>query len=178
MLARLLPDGSLDPTFGTDGFVRPDLSDIVYGVDVQPDGRILAAGSWPGAFGMQPWLGRFLGDELAPRGREEDAVGREHYELASRYFLGAVVDLEETYAWGWEELHRIETEMQAIAESFVPGGSIADAARHLDERGDAEIRSVAGGGEDGGDRHRDRRGPDVVCDTCFGAVFHAIAVRP
>ena len=78
-------------------------------------------------------FGRFLAEEMAPRGRERDAVGREHYALASRYFLGAEVDLEETYAWGWAELHRIESEMQAIADSFVPGGSIEDAARHLDE---------------------------------------------
>ncbi len=77
-------------------------------------------------------FGRFLADEMAPRGREDDAVGREHYELASRYFLGARVDLEETYAWGWEELRRIEDEMQQIAEGFVPGGSIADAAALLD----------------------------------------------
>ncbi len=78
-------------------------------------------------------FGRFLGEEMAPRGRESDAVGREQYELASRYFLGAEVDLEETYAWGWEELRRIEDEMQAIADGFVPGGTIADAARMLDE---------------------------------------------
>ena len=78
-------------------------------------------------------FGRFLGEELAPRGREEDAVGREHYELASRYFLGARVDLEETYAWGWEELYRIEVEMQEIADGYVPGGTIAEAAQHLDD---------------------------------------------
>lgn len=78
-------------------------------------------------------FGRFLAAEMAPLGRERDAAGREHYELASRYFLGAEVDLEETYLWGWVELHRIETEMQSIASAIVPGGSIADAARHLDE---------------------------------------------
>ena len=78
-------------------------------------------------------FGRFLADEMVQRGREQDAVGREHYELASRYFLGARVDLEETYAWGWEELHRIEREMEAIAEGFVPGGGIAAAAQALDD---------------------------------------------
>jgi uncharacterized protein (DUF885 family) len=78
-------------------------------------------------------FGRFLTDELGPRGRESDAVGREHYELASRYFLGAAVDLEETYAWGWEELRRIEDEMSAIADGIVPGGSIAQAAQRLDD---------------------------------------------
>ena len=46
-----------------------------------------------------------------PLGRDREGVGREQYERDSRYFLGAEIDLDETYAWGWEELHRIETEM-------------------------------------------------------------------
>ena len=78
-------------------------------------------------------FGRFLEEEMRPRGRVQDAVGRERYELASRYFLGARVDLEETYAWGWQELHRIETEMRTIADDFVPGGSIEEAAQLLDD---------------------------------------------
>ena len=84
-------------------------------------------------------FGRFLETELAPVGLHADAVGRERYQLASRYFLGATVDLEETYAWGWEELHRIETEMAAIADSYVPGGSIEDAAALLDADPDRSI---------------------------------------
>ncbi len=78
-------------------------------------------------------FGTFLAEEMAPQGRDSDAVGREHYELASRYFLGARVDLEETYAWGWEELRRIEDEMSAIADAFAPGSSIAEAAQMLDD---------------------------------------------
>ena len=78
-------------------------------------------------------FGRFLETELHPRGLYADAVGRERYQLASRYFLGATVDLDETYAWGWEELHRIEVEMEAIAQQYAPGGSIEDAAHVLDE---------------------------------------------
>ena len=38
--------------------------------------------------------------------------GRERYALASREFLGATVDLEETYAWGWQEFLSIEAELQ------------------------------------------------------------------
>ena len=77
-------------------------------------------------------FGRFLSDELAPRGREKDAVGRELYALGSRYFLGATVDLEETYAWGWEELKRIEDDMAAVSRQIVPGGSVDDAVKALD----------------------------------------------
>ncbi len=81
-------------------------------------------------------FGTFLRDELAPRAREKDAAGRDEYALASRYFLGATVDLEETYAWGWEELARIEAEMRTVAAEVVPGASketaVDDAAEALD----------------------------------------------
>jgi uncharacterized protein (DUF885 family) len=77
-------------------------------------------------------FGGFLDTELAPMGREAEAVGREVYSLGSRYFLGATVDLEETYAWGWEELHRIETEMAEVAGRIVPGGDVDEAVAALD----------------------------------------------
>ena len=38
-----------------------------------------------------------------------------------RYFLGAEVDLDETYAWGWDELKRLTDEMAATADRIVPG---------------------------------------------------------
>ena len=38
--------------------------------------------------------------ELAPAASEKDAVGRELYALHSRRFLGATIDLDETYEWG------------------------------------------------------------------------------
>ncbi len=77
-------------------------------------------------------FGRFIDDELAPRGREVEAVGRELYSLGSRYFLGAIVDLEETYQWGWDELSRIEGDMARVARRIVPGGSVDDAVAALD----------------------------------------------
>jgi uncharacterized protein (DUF885 family) len=77
-------------------------------------------------------FGRFLDQELAPRGRDVDAVGRELYSLGSRYFLGATVDLEETYAWGWEELKRIEDRMAAVAQQVIPGGTVDEAVAALE----------------------------------------------
>ncbi|MBT8228544.1 MAG: DUF885 domain-containing protein [Dactylosporangium sp.] len=76
--------------------------------------------------------GRFLRHELAARGRTNPACGRDRYQLASRYFLGAVVDLDEAYAWGFEELGRIETEMRAVAGQIVPGGTVDAAVAALD----------------------------------------------
>ena len=78
-------------------------------------------------------FGLFLRDELAPLGREKQAAGRERYQLASQYFLGAQVDLDETYAWGFEELARLEGEMRTVAARIAgSGASIDDAVRALD----------------------------------------------
>ena len=59
--------------------------------------------------------------ELRSLAPTKDAVGRERYALASRNFLGAVIDLEETYAWGWQEFLAIEAEMREVAERIAPG---------------------------------------------------------
>lgn len=77
-------------------------------------------------------FGRFLSDEVAPNAVERDAVGRDTYPIASRYFLGAAVDLEETYEWGIAELARIEQEMQEVAQQITPGGSAEDAIKALE----------------------------------------------
>jgi uncharacterized protein (DUF885 family) len=69
-------------------------------------------------------FGHFLDDELLPRGRDKEAVGREQYQRDSRYFLGAEIDLDETYAWGWEELHRIETAMAETARTIAPDATL------------------------------------------------------
>jgi len=77
-------------------------------------------------------LGEFLAHTLAPAARTDDAVGRDVYALASRGFVGLEVDLDETYAWGVEELARMVAEQEQIAREIVPDGSIADAIATLD----------------------------------------------
>ncbi|MGH3929311.1 MAG: DUF885 domain-containing protein [Pseudonocardiaceae bacterium] len=87
---------------------------------------------------------RFLREELVPRARERDAVGRDRYQLWSRYFLGARVDLAEVYEWGWAEFTRIETEMREVAGRILPGATPAEAAAALDA--DPRYRVVGQGG--------------------------------
>jgi uncharacterized protein (DUF885 family) len=77
-------------------------------------------------------LGIFLETELLPLAPERDAAGRERYARASRDFLGAAIDLDEAYAWGWAEVQRIGAEMNRVAGLIVPGGSVADAVAALD----------------------------------------------
>lgn len=77
-------------------------------------------------------LGDFLTNELAPVAGEEDAVGRELYALNSRRFLGATIDLDETYEWGREELQRMIAEQESIADEILPGATVEEAVAHLE----------------------------------------------
>lgn len=77
-------------------------------------------------------LRSFLADELAPAATETDAVGRELYALNSRRFLGATIDLDETYEWGREELARMVAEQAAIANEILPGATVEEAVAHLE----------------------------------------------
>ena len=76
-------------------------------------------------------LADFLKNELAQHAPERDAVGREIYALASRDFLGATVDLDETYEWGIEELARMTEEQESIAREIKPGASVEEAIEFL-----------------------------------------------
>ncbi|HSO70311.1 MAG TPA: DUF885 domain-containing protein [Arachnia sp.] len=72
--------------------------------------------------------------ELAPTAPLADAVGRERYGRLSRLFLGATIDLDETYEWGREELARIVAEQDEVAHQLYGDGTTADEAmRLLDE---------------------------------------------
>jgi uncharacterized protein (DUF885 family) len=77
-------------------------------------------------------LARFLSTELVLVAGDQDAVGRELYGLHSRRFLGAEIDLDETYEWGIEELARMVAEQEAIANEILPGASVAEAVAHLE----------------------------------------------
>ncbi|MEL0626853.1 DUF885 domain-containing protein [Salinibacterium amurskyense] len=77
-------------------------------------------------------LEHFLAEELAPNATSQDAFGRDLYALQSQSFLGAKIDLDETYEWGIEELARMTAEQQEIAHEIKPGASIAEAIELLD----------------------------------------------
>ncbi|WP_406433187.1 DUF885 domain-containing protein [Streptomyces sp. NBC_00631] len=65
-----------------------------------------------------------------------DVVGRERYARWVRYFNGTDLDLDEAYAYGWSEYHRLLGEMKAEAEKILPGAATPWVAlAHLDEQG-------------------------------------------
>lgn len=77
-------------------------------------------------------LADFFENELLPVAGEKDAVGRELYALESRGFLGATIDLDETYEWGIEELARMVAEQTRIANEIKPGASVDEAIEFLE----------------------------------------------
>ncbi|MFW0110720.1 DUF885 domain-containing protein [Rothia sp. P13129] len=77
-------------------------------------------------------LNSYLRETLLPVAPKEDAVGIDRYRLYSRQFLGSKINIEDTYAWGVQELERIIDEQKEVAEQIKPGASIEEAKAVLD----------------------------------------------
>ncbi|MEV8272734.1 DUF885 domain-containing protein [Microbacterium sp. NPDC077184] len=88
-------------------------------------------------------LAAYLTSELAPVAEEKDAVGRDLYALHSRRFLGAEIDLDETYEWGVEELARMVAEQESIANEILPGASVEEAVAFLEKDDARKLHGTA-----------------------------------
>ena len=73
-------------------------------------------------------FGRWLRHDYAAIATPDDPFGAERFRLFVRYHNGTDLDLDETYEWGWEELHRIEQRVAALVERILPGASRATSA--------------------------------------------------
>ncbi len=139
-------------------------------------GRVLAGiETARAAYGQ---LATDLRERLLPRAPEADPCGPDRYSLYSRYFLGTTVDLAETYAWGQEELARIEAMRAEVAREISPGATPDEAIALLDAdakyqlhgldalqswmqaKGDDAIEALA-------DVHFDIPGPVRVLEGCI-----------
>ncbi len=99
--------------------------------------RLDAAAS--GAADAYATLCRYLRTTYAPEASDVDGVGADRYRLSAGQFLGAILDVDEAYAWGWDELHRIEDEIRVVGEEILPGsaGDLDAVIEHLDTNGHA-----------------------------------------
>lgn len=94
-----------------------------------------AADATDAVLALRDWLRDVYapGVEGAP-----ETVGRERYARWSRYWNGTDLDLDEAYAYGWSEFHRLLAEMRTEAERILPGARTPwEALRHLDTHGQA-----------------------------------------
>ncbi|WP_030760188.1 MULTISPECIES: DUF885 domain-containing protein [unclassified Streptomyces] len=81
----------------------------------------------------------WLRDDYAPAvDGAPDVVGRERYALLARYYNGTDLDLDEAYAYGWAEFHRLLAEMRTEAAAVLPGaGTPWEALAWCDLHGEA-----------------------------------------
>ena len=77
-------------------------------------------------------MGEYLRNSYLPDASPIDGVGRDRYALAAKGYLGSVIDLEETYDWGWEQLEWVRSEMTKTAELIKSGASIGEAVETLE----------------------------------------------
>jgi uncharacterized protein (DUF885 family) len=76
-------------------------------------------------------LADVLASELLAAAPTKDAVGSAKYALFSQRFIGAAIDLAETYQWGHEELARITELMASTAARIAPGATVQEAMVQL-----------------------------------------------
>ncbi|MGW4688261.1 DUF885 domain-containing protein [Streptomyces sp. NPDC004244] len=142
-LARALPAGprqvaavvgQLTEWVGTDRSFFADLTDP--GPERLRGELTKAAAVATGALAdLRDWLrdGYAPAVEGAP-----DVVGRERYVHLARHHNGADLDLDEAYAYGWSEFHRLLAEMRTEAERVLPGaGTPWEALAWCDRHGEA-----------------------------------------
>ena len=74
----------------------------------------------------------FLRDEYAAKADLRDGVGPDRHALARRRYLGMSVDSQEAYAWGWQEVRRLDAEIARVADQIAPGASVDEVRTLLD----------------------------------------------
>jgi uncharacterized protein (DUF885 family) len=119
----------------TDGSGRGWFEDFVAGGSEALRAELdeAARGATAAVAGLRDWMREVYAPavEGAP-----DTVGRERYARWSRYFNGTDLDLDEAYAYGWSEYHRLLAEMEEEAGKVLPGAATPWVAlAHLDEHG-------------------------------------------
>ncbi|CAM5233005.1 DUF885 domain-containing protein [Streptomyces avidinii] len=97
-----------------------------------------AAGATAAVIGLRDWMTSVYAPAVEGR---PDTVGRERYARWSRFFNGTDLDLDEAYAYGWSEYHRLLAEMKSEAAKILPGAGPWEVLKHLDEHG-AHIEGV------------------------------------
>lgn len=87
-------------------------------------------------------LATWLRTDYAARATETDACGDERYRIWTRFLLGTEPDLDEAYAWGWDELDRLEAEKELECERILPGGSFEQVRQLLIADPDRSINGI------------------------------------
>ncbi len=106
---------------------------------VRADLAQAAAAADEAVSGLRNWL---ISEYLPGAIGTPDGQGEDRYQAGARLWNGTSLDLAEVYDWGWSQYRQILGEMQAEADRILPGSTLQQAMRHLDEHGEA-VEGVA-----------------------------------
>lgn len=84
----------------------------------------------------------WLADVYAVDADEQDAVGEERYLRASDAFNGIDLDLDDTFAWGWDEIDRLTRELRHEADRLAPDLALPQVRQFLDADPDYQIHGT------------------------------------
>lgn len=71
-------------------------------------------------------LGSWLGNVYVAHAATTDGVGDDRYRVWARAMLGAELDIDDAYEWGWEEVRRIEQEQAEECDRILPGAAFPE----------------------------------------------------
>ena len=74
----------------------------------------------------------WLSDVYTPSASDEDAVGEERYTRGVAAYNGLELDLDDTYAWGWQEIADLTAELRAEVDRWRPGLLLTEVRAALD----------------------------------------------
>ena len=107
------------------------IGEIVDKVEEDGNSETLTAAA-EGARGAFAAFADWLETEYLPNAVAGDGVGRDVYVRAADRLVGLEVDPDEAYAWGWEEFHRLLTEMERVADLILPGEGVEATKDYLE----------------------------------------------
>ncbi len=127
-----------------DGIASADGFFIKFAAGAKVDGALKSEVEAAGRRATEGYakLAEFFKSELLPKANAVDAIGRDRYSLFSRKFLGARIDLDETYEWGIEELARVTAEQNAVANEIKPGATVQEAIEVLNNDASRKLHST------------------------------------
>lgn len=88
-----------------------------------PDGEHASDVATQGYRAFTSWLET----DYLPAADPTDGVGEARYLPAAKGFLHDDVDLDATYAWGWDLVHALHTDLQSVLERVAPGLTLEEA---------------------------------------------------
>lgn len=77
-------------------------------------------------------LAEWFESTLLPAADPADGAGRDRYLRNVQAFIGDDLDLEDTYAWGWQELGRIWDRMEQVAAEIDPDADVRAVIERLE----------------------------------------------